>query len=125
MTGDHAATTTTTALVSEVSVVTVLGELTAREWKQVSREVLQQERIAGSRGTVLDLSAMRCMDSTDIDMLCQLLQVARLVGHPMVVAELRPAVVATLVQLGLHLRPEEVAGTVEDAIGQLRDRYAK
>ena len=126
MTNEHAAPTlTATALVSEVSVVTVLSELTIREWKQMSKDVLQRKRIAECRGTVLDLSAMRCMDSTDIEMLRRMLQVARLVGHPIVIAELRPAVVATLVQLGLDLHPEEVNGTVEDAIVQIRNRTSK
>lgn len=117
--GQPAATLTATTLVSDVAVVTVLGELTVLEWKQVTREILQPHRITLSRGTVLDLSAIHCMDSTDVEMLEQLLQVAQLVGHPVIVTELRPEVVATVVQLGLNLTENQVRGTVEDAIKQL------
>lgn len=117
--GQPAATLTATTLVSDVAVVTVLGELTVLEWKQVTREILQPHRITLSRGTVLDLSAIHCMDSTDVEMLEQLLQVAQLVGHPVIVTEFRPEVVATVVQLGLNLSKDQVRGTVEEAIKQL------
>ena len=110
----------TTTQVSNVSVVTLLSDLSVSEWKQLCAQILDRSQTSRSQGTVLDLSAIHCMDATDMKQLQHLLKVAMLMGHPVVVTELKPAVVATLVQFGFHLSSDRVYASVEEGVASLQ-----
>jgi rsbT antagonist protein RsbS len=88
----------------------------------ISNELSRQVGLYGSRGVVLDLSAMDVIDSYSTRLLQQISQTLRLRGAETVIAGIQPDVAFAMVQMGLTLETVNVALDVDDGLAFLAKR---
>jgi rsbT antagonist protein RsbS len=88
----------------------------------ISEELSRQVGLHGSRGVILDLSAMDVIDSYSTRLLAQISQTLRLRGAETVITGIQPDVAFAMVQLGLTLETVNVALDVEDGMALLAKR---
>lgn len=88
----------------------------------ISNELSRQVGLYGSRGVILDLSAMDVIDSYSTRLLSQISQTLRLRGAETVIAGIQPDVAFAMVQMGLTLETVNVALDVDDGLAFLAKR---
>ena len=99
-----------------VLLVAIQGELHDRAAIQLSDAIATRVEQSGSRGVVIDVSAVRVIDTFIARTLVTVAQSARLLGAQAVVVGMRPAVAMTLVELGLSLEGVHTARDVDTAM---------
>jgi rsbT antagonist protein RsbS len=88
----------------------------------INLELSKQVGQHGSRGVILDLSAMDVIDSYSTRLLLQISQTLRLRGAETVIVGIQPDVAFAMVQMGLTLETVSVALDVEDGLAMLAKR---
>jgi len=95
--------------------ISVRGELEDDEAVVLQTDVTDAVARTGSRGLIIDISALDVVDSFLARVLAEVALASRLLAARTVLVGMRPAVAITLVELGLALEGMTTARTVVDA----------
>lgn len=104
----------------DVLVVPVQAELHDTAARDLQESVLTTLETEGVHGLIIDVSAASVVDSFLGRLLGDTAKGARLMGIDTVLVGLQPAVVITLLQLGVVIRDVRTALNIEDGIAMLR-----
>lgn len=91
---------------------------------QLQEDVLQQLERGGTRGLVVDVSAVSVLDTFTARALAQTGQMARLMGARLIVSGINPAVSITLTEMGFDSRGFETALDADAALARLSEASA-
>jgi rsbT antagonist protein RsbS len=95
--------------------VSIQGELPDEAAVSLQEAVTETVARTGSRGLIIDISALEMVDSFLARVLAEVAASSRLLAARTVLVGMRPAVAITLVELGLALPGMDTARTVTDA----------
>ena len=87
-------------------------------------DVLEEIEKTGTRGLIIDISALETVDSYVARMLANTAKMAKLMGTETVIVGMRPAVAATLVRMGYFMEGIQTALSLEEGL-QLQSNYTK
>jgi rsbT antagonist protein RsbS len=104
-------------------IVSIQSELTDSDWDGLRDDLLQRAGVNGSKGAVIDVSAMQIMDSFAGRTLSTMAQMLRLRGVEAVVVGIQPEVAFSMVQLGLHLEHVGTALDLEAGVESLQHHF--
>src|SRR5213594_4223245 len=79
-------------------------------------DVLEQIEKTGTRGLIIDISALETVDSYVARMLANTAKMAKLMGTNTVIVGMRPAVAATLVRMGYYMEGITTALSLEEGL---------
>ena len=100
--------------------VTIQVDMHDRLAMTLQEDLMEAIRKHGSRGVLIDISALEIVDSFIGRMLGNISSMARVLGAESVVVGMQPAVAITLVELGLSLAGVHTALDVERGMVLLR-----
>jgi len=109
----------------EFLLITVQVDMHDRLALQLQDDLTEQIVRHGSRGVLIDISALEVVDSFIGRMLGNIASMSRVLDARTVVVGMRPAVAITLVELGMSLPGIRTALTVERGMEILRDDVAR
>ena len=109
----------------EFLLITVQVDMHDRLALQLQDDLTEQIVRYGSRGVLIDISALEIVDSFIGRMLGNIASMSRVLDAQTVVVGMRPAVAITLVELGMSLPGIRTALTVERGMDILRDDVAR
>jgi len=89
--------------IGDVLIVTLQSELTDREVEELSHDILDKINKVGAEGVIIDITALKDVDSFMARSLNSIASAATLLGSEVVVVGIQPAVALTLVELGLRV----------------------
>jgi rsbT antagonist protein RsbS len=104
----------------EFLLVTIQVEMHDRLVMTLQDDLMERIAREGSRGVLIDVTALELVDSFMGRMLADIAAMARVLGAETVVAGMRPAVAITLVELGVSLPGVRTALDVEKGMALLR-----
>ena len=87
-------------------------------------DVLEEIEKTGSKGLIIDISALETVDSYVARMLANTAKMAKLMGTETVIVGMRPAVAATLVRMGYFMEGILTALSLEEGL-QLQATHSK
>ena len=87
-------------------------------------DVLEEIEKTGSKGLIIDISALETVDSYVARMLANTAKMAKLMGTETVIVGMRPAVAATLVRMGYFMEGILTALSLEEGL-QLQANHSK
>jgi rsbT antagonist protein RsbS len=109
----------------EFLLITVQVDMHDRLAMQLQDDLTEQIVRHGSRGVLIDISALEIVDSFIGRMLGNIASMSRVLDAQTVVVGMRPAVAITLVELGMSLPGIRTALTVERGMEILRDDVSR
>ncbi len=109
----------------EFLLITVQVDMHDRLALQLQDDLTEQIVRCGSRGVLIDISALEVVDSFIGRMLGNIASMSRVLDAQTVVVGMRPAVAITLVELGMSLPGIRTALTVERGMDILRNDVAR
>jgi rsbT antagonist protein RsbS len=112
--GDHSV-----VRVLDVLLVTVPGRLTDDDIDGLQEEILTAIESEQPRAVILDISAVRTMDSFFARVLAETADMIDLMGGSTIVVGMRPSVAITTAQLGFDLGSIETARNTDHALERL------
>jgi rsbT antagonist protein RsbS len=117
--GELAPLETGLSIVRGCLVVPIPTDLDDEAIPGIRTEILNRIESTGVRGMVLDLSAVRVLDSFAFEALVHTARMASLLGARTVFSGIQPGVASSLVYLGVEADGVQTARTLEDAFQQL------
>ncbi len=102
-------------------VVPIQVELHDRAAMKVQEDILKEIERTGSRGLIIDVSAVSIVDSFLGRLLGETARMARLMGTETVLVGLKKEVVITLIQLGFVISDMRSALNIEEGIALLQE----
>ncbi|MCX9074934.1 MAG: STAS domain-containing protein [Candidatus Methanoperedens sp.] len=90
--------------IEDFLVVSLQTELSDREIVELREEILDRIKKTGARGLIVDITALKLIDSFMAKSLSSIADTATLLGAKTVVVGMQPAVALTLVELGLRIK---------------------
>ncbi|WP_380791467.1 STAS domain-containing protein [Streptomyces albidoflavus] len=106
--------------IGDVLLVSIQVDLEDRTVLDLQDDLSKRIVDTGSRGVVIDISALEIVDSFVGRMLATVAAISRVLGAETVVVGMRPAVAITLVELGLTLGGVRTALNLEAGLAALR-----
>ncbi|VUT27950.1 MAG: STAS domain protein [Candidatus Syntrophoarchaeum sp. GoM_oil] len=89
--------------IGDILIVTIQTELTDREIEELNHDILDRIAKVGAEGLIIDISALKVVDSFMARSLNSIASASTLLGSKTVVVGIQPAVALTLVELGLRI----------------------
>jgi rsbT antagonist protein RsbS len=111
--------------VGEFLLVTIQGDMHDQLALSLQDDLTNRIAKLGSRGVLLDISAMDMVDSFIARMIANFSGMSRILGAETVVVGMQPAVAITLVELGLTLPGVKMALNAERGMAMLRTSQAQ
>jgi len=111
--------------VGEFLLVTIQGDMHDQLALSLQDDLTSRIEKLGSRGVLLDISALDMVDSFIARMIANISGMARILGAETVVVGMQPAVAITLVELGLTLPGVKMALNAERGMAMLRTAQAQ
>jgi rsbT antagonist protein RsbS len=90
--------------IEEFLIVSFQTELSDQEINKLSEEILEKIKKANAKGLIIDITALKIIDSFMARCLSSIADMATLLGARTVVVGMQPAVALTLVELGLRIK---------------------
>ena len=100
-------------------VVPIQVELHDHTVRRIQASILKSVEAAAAKGVVIDLTAVRVLDTFAFEALADTARTASLLGATVVLAGLQPGVASALVDLDVEVESIRTARTLEDAFRQL------
>ena len=110
--------------IGETLLATIQIELHDTVVDGFQNDVLEEIEKTGTRGLIIDISALETVDSYVARMLANTAKMAKLMGTETVIVGMRPAVAATLVRMGYFMEGIQTALSLEEGL-QLQSNYTK
>jgi rsbT antagonist protein RsbS len=108
--------------IEDFLIVSFQTELRDDEIDKLWEEILDRIKITNARGLIIDITALKIIDSFMARSLSSIANTATLLGAITVVVGMRPAVALTLVELGLRIKWNvQTALNLEHGINLLRE----
>lgn len=107
-------------LVDEVLVVQAPDTFDDESLRALRRCVLEKTHALGARGVILDVSALRILDSVSYDLLADTARTLKMLGAKTVFSGFQPGVVAALIELDVDSRGIDAALDVAHGLALLR-----
>ena len=111
--------------VGEFLLVTIQGDMHDQLALSLQDDLTSRIEKLGSRGVLLDISALDMVDSFIARMIANISGMSRILGAETVVVGMQPAVAITLVELGLTLPGVKMALNAERGMAMLRTAHAQ
>jgi len=107
--------------IEEFLIVSFQTELSDQEITKLTEEMLEKIKKTNAKGLIIDITALRIIDSFMARCLSSIADMATLLGARTVVVGMQPAVALTLVELGLRIKWKiQTALNLERGIALLR-----
>ena len=100
-------------------VVPIQVELQDHTVLRIQADILKSVEAAEAKGVIIDLTAVRVLDTFAFEALADTARTASLLGATTVLAGLQPGVASALVDLDVEVEGIRTARTLEDAFRQL------
>jgi rsbT antagonist protein RsbS len=108
-----------------VLVASIQSALSDSDWELFRRELLAKAGTPGTRGAVVDLTAMDVLDSFASRTLRDLVQMLRLRGSEAVIVGIQPDVAFAMAQLGLRLDGVSTALDLDEGVEALNAKVPR
>jgi rsbT antagonist protein RsbS len=110
--------------IKDFLIVSFQTELSDDEINSLREEILDRIKATNARGLIIDITALKIIDSFMARSLSSIATTATLVGARTVVVGMQPAVALTLVELGLRIEWNvQTALNLERGINLLREAF--
>jgi rsbT antagonist protein RsbS len=107
--------------IEEFLIVSFQTELSDQEINKLREEILEKIKKTNAKGLIIDITALKIIDSFMARCLSSIADMATLLGARTVVVGMQPAVALTLVELGLRIKWKiQTALNLERGIALLR-----
>lgn len=90
--------------IEDFLIISLQGDLSDRDIDMLRERILAEIKQTGSKGLILDITALEVVDSFMARSLSSIADMATLLGANSVVVGIQPAVALTLVELGLRIK---------------------
>ncbi|MCP4106766.1 MAG: STAS domain-containing protein [Desulfobacteraceae bacterium] len=106
-------------------IVPIQTSLHDNDARQLQKDILKKIEITGTKGLLIDISAVSIVDSFLGRLLVETSKMARLMGTETVLVGMKKEVVLTLIHLGLKLTELHTALNIEDGLALLEGMISK
>lgn len=108
--------------IEDFLIVSFQTELSDHEINKLREEILEKIKKSNAKGLIIDITALKIIDSFMARCLSSIADMATLLGARTVVVGMQPAVALTLVELGLRIKWKiQTALNLERGIALLRE----